>query len=121
MDNLQVQNEFWSGFGWAAYEENSVPDKAVLPYITYEAPDTNYRDGRRQIMVSLWHRTNVWGALIAKEKEIAGAIGTGIYIPCEGGAVYFDRGTPWAQRMRDAADDSIRRIVLAVEMESIIQ
>ena len=28
--------QFWNSFGLAAYEENSVPDDATFPYITYQ-------------------------------------------------------------------------------------
>lgn len=31
----QVVHSFWSSFGLTAYDENSVPDNAQLPYITY--------------------------------------------------------------------------------------
>ena len=31
----QTLHSFWSSFGLTAYDENSVPDDAVLPYITY--------------------------------------------------------------------------------------
>ena len=28
--------QFWSGFGLTAYEENTVPEDAVFPYVTYQ-------------------------------------------------------------------------------------
>ena len=35
MDKYQAINEFWNRFGVMAYDENTVPDDAELPYITY--------------------------------------------------------------------------------------
>ena len=40
-------------------------------------------------------------------------------IPTDEGAIWIKLGTPWAQRMSDSTDDSIRRIVLAIEVEYI--
>lgn len=120
MNNLRAYHAFWSGFGLPAYDENSVPDDAKMPYITYEAVDGFFGD-RRQASVSLWYRSQSWIEITEKEKEIADAIGRGgRYIDCDGGAVFIDRGQPWAQRMGDASDDSIRRVVLTIEVESIL-
>lgn len=35
MTKAAALHSFFSGFGLTAYEENSVPDDAVFPYITY--------------------------------------------------------------------------------------
>lgn len=122
MDSLQAQHAFWSGFEWPAYNESSVPDGAKLPYITYEPAVTFFKDQRpRQLSASLWTRSNTWTAAVAKATEISDAIGDGKYLRCDGGALYIQRGIPWMQTTGDAADGSIRRVVLAIEMESIIQ
>lgn len=119
-DKLQAQHAFWSGFSWPAYDESSVPDGAKFPYITYEAGDFFFEDGERQLSASLWTRSTSWSSVIAKSQEIADAIdrGSGICLPCKGGNLRIYRGTPWAQRMGDPADGSIRRIVLTIYMES---
>lgn len=120
MNNLQAYHSFWSGFGLPAYDENSVPDSAKMPYITYEAVDGFFGD-RIQLSASLWYRSQSWASITEKEKEIALDIGRGgKYIPCDDGAIFIDRGTPWAQRMGDASDDSIRRVVLNIEIEHIL-
>ena len=33
----QTLQAFFEGFGRTAYDENTVPDDAALPYLTYEA------------------------------------------------------------------------------------
>ena len=35
MNKEQAIHFFWSQFGLPAYDENSVPDDAQMPYITY--------------------------------------------------------------------------------------
>ena len=41
MDKQQAIHGFWSSFGITAYDENSVPDDAELPYITYNDLHSN--------------------------------------------------------------------------------
>ena len=119
MDKMQAYHSFWSAFTWKAYDETSVPDSAVLPYIAYEAI-TGYFGDSLAVTASLWTRSTSWATITAKEKEIAARIGKGgIMIPYEGGALWIRRGSPWAQRMSDAQDDSVRRIVLNVILEFI--
>lgn len=35
MNKAQAIQAFWESFGVPAYEESTVPDDAVMPYITY--------------------------------------------------------------------------------------
>ena len=119
MDKLQAYHNFWSDFGWKAYDETSVPDTAVLPYITYEA-SVDYFGSELALTASLWSRSTSWVDITAKEKQIAEVIGDGgKLIPYTNGAFWIKRGNPWAQRMSEASDDSIRRIVLNLTIEFI--
>lgn len=117
MDSLQAYHAFWASFGWKAYDETSVPDIAVMPYITYEAAD-DYFDNTVALTASLWSRSTSWVDITAKAKEIALKIGLGgIIIPFYNGMIWLKRGHPWAQRMSDG--DDVRRIVLNIEAEYI--
>lgn len=119
MDKLQAYHSFWASFGWKAYDETSVPDIAVLPYITYEVA-VDYFDNELALTASLWSRSTSWVDITAKEKEIAELIGRGgLIIPYAGGGLWIKRGNPWAQRMSDSSDDMIRRIVLNISIEFI--
>lgn len=120
LDMMQTLQKFWGGFGLTAYDENTVPDSAVLPYITYEASSDFFGSDLQQA-ASLWYRSDSWKAITEKEKEIAEVIGRGgIVLQCEGGALWIKRGTPWAQRMYDNSDAQIRRIALNYEIEFIV-
>ena len=117
MNKIQALYTFWAGFGLPAYDENSVPDDAVLPYITYETSSDEFNHKLAQT-ASLWYRSTSWEAVELKQLEIADYIGKGgVLQSYDGAAVWIARGNPWSQRMSDSSDDSIRRIVLNVEVE----
>lgn len=119
MDKLQAYHSFWSGFGWKAYDETSVPDTAQMPYITYEVAE-GFFDQDVAMTASLWIRSEGWQEIVAKSKQIAEQITRGgKLIKYDGGAFWIKREQPWAQRMSDASDDAVRRIVLNMSVEYI--
>lgn len=117
MDKIQTLHTFWSGFGLKAYDETSVPDDAQLPYITYEVSSDSFGN-RLMRTASLWYRSSSWAAITEKEQEIADFITRGgRMLKYDGGAIWLQKGSPWAQRMDDPSDEMIRRIVLNVVIE----
>lgn len=101
-----------------AYEENSVPDGATLPYITYSVVIGSWNEDLA-LTCSVWYRDTSWAKCNAKSREIGDAIGMGgIMLPCDGGAVWIKRGTPFAQNMSDD-DDTIRRKYINITAEFI--
>lgn len=119
MNTPQVLQAYWSSFGIPAYDENTVPDTAVMPYITYESSD-DYFGADRSLSASLWYRSPSWIEVATKEQEIADFIGRGGRgLAVDGGGIWLKRGTPWAQRMAENSDRMVRRIVLNYEVEFI--
>ena len=117
MDKMQALNKFWNGFGIPAYDENTVPDNAKLPYITYEASTSDFGNTLAQT-ASLWYRDSSWQAITLKEQQIADFITRGgRSIAYSDGGMWIQKASPWAQRMNDPSDDMIRRIVLNVTVE----
>lgn len=117
MNKMQTLQAFWSGFGLKAYDENSVPDNAVLPYITYEAATDSF-DHQLALSASLWYRGSSWSDITGKEQEISDFITRGgRTIAYDDGAMWIQRANPWAQRMSEPDDETIRRIVLNVSVE----
>lgn len=117
MNSIQALNSFWNSFGLEAYDETKVPDGAQLPYITYGVSKDSFGNTLMQ-NASLWYRSSSWTAITEKEQEIADFITRGgRTIAYDGGALWIQRSTPWAQRMNDSSDDTIRRIVLSVLIE----
>lgn len=109
--------EFLSGFGLDAYAASSVPDGAKFPYLTYNMVDGAFGDIEAPMEVDLWYYGTSESAPNAKVKEISGYIGLGgILLPCEGGAIWVKRGSPFSQSVVDT-DDMIRRRLINLDIE----
>ena len=109
--------QFWSGFGLTAYEENTVPEDAAFPYVTYQLVTDSF-DREVAATASLWYRGESWTAINAKTEEISQHIGLGgKIIKCDGGRIWIKRGQPFAQNMGDESDDLIKRKYLNLTFE----
>ena len=109
--------QFWSSFGLTAYEENTVPEDAAFPYVTYQLVTDSF-DREVAAAASLWYRGESWTAINAKTEEISAHIGLGgKIIKCDGGRIWIKRGQPFAQNMGDESDDLIKRKYLNVKIE----
>lgn len=117
MDKAQAIHNFWSGFGWDAYDENSVPNDAEYPRITYQV-QTDSLDNVLLLSASLWDKSTSWERISKKAELIAQEI-VHMYpaaIKINGGGLYISKGTPFAQRIADP-DDSIKHIYLNINAE----
>lgn len=117
MDKAQALHNFWSSFGLPAYDENTVPEDAKMPRITYSVA-TDSIDNKILLSASLWYHSMSWEDISKKAEEIAEAL---VFmnppaIEIDNGRLYLCKGAPFAQRMDDP-DDSIRRIYINVEAE----
>ena len=109
--------QFWNSFGLTAYDENSVPDDAAFPYITYQLVTDSF-DREIPLTASIWYRSESWSGINAKADEISQTISRGgKIIPCDGGAIWMKRGQPFAQSMVDEIDDLIKRKYLNITAE----
>lgn len=115
MDKTQALHKFWSTF-LTAYDENTVPDEAAMPYITYEVSTAKY-DEPVALTASLWYRSTSWAQISQKADDIARFIGSGVRIPFTDGLLWITQGSTFAQRMGDDAQDNVRRIVLNIQAE----
>lgn len=117
MNKWQAQQSFWSSFGLTAYDEITVPENAIFPYITYEAVADDFGHPA-SISASLWYKSMSWQEISQKADEIADAITMGgkMY-PYKDSAILVRKSNPFAQRMSEPTDDTIRRMVLNVTLE----
>lgn len=118
MDKAQALHNFWSSFGLPAYDENSVPEDAVMPYITYEVA-TDSLGYAIALTASIWYHSFSWKEITEKTEEIATAIDAinPVGIKIDHGRLCIFRGSPFAQRMGDDSDKMIRRMVLNITAE----
>lgn len=119
MNSQAALNAFWNGFGWKAYEENTVPDNVFAiytDYITYSAGQAFF-DEPIMLTGSIWSRSTSWATAIAKMQQIAEEIGIGgKLLKTDDGYIWIKRGVPFAQRMSDE-DPAVRRIYMNIEVE----
>lgn len=119
-DKWQAQQVFWGGFSLPAYDERSVPDDAVMPYITYEAVGGSIEE-QTTISASLWYKSNSWLTISQKADAIAQAIGQAsapaIKITNGYMKLRLPQGRPFAERMDEPNDGQVRRIRMTVEIE----
>lgn len=119
MDKAQAIQSFWENFGLPAYDEQTVPKDAEMPYITYSVT-TDSLDKVVNLSGSVWYRSSRWKEVSQKADEIAQAIGERGFLikKIDGmGYVWFVKGTPFAQRLSDPDDDMIRRIYINIQAE----
>lgn len=118
MDRWEVQFDFWSSFGLPAYEQNSVPEDALMPRITYEAAVGGF-DEPVSITAQIWDRSaDGWAFLDRKADEIESRIRSMGCPLMEGGRyrVYIGN-TPFAQNLGDPEDRLIKRKIINVTFE----
>lgn len=103
-----------------AYEENTVPEWAVMPYITYNLVVGDFLSGENSLVCSVWYRDDKWITINEKTREIGKKIGLGgITLKCDNGIIWLKKGSPFAQSMGDADNDMIRRKYINLTAEYI--
>jgi hypothetical protein len=116
MNKAQAIHQFWSSFNLPAYDQNTVPDNAKMPYITYSVSDSEF-EYPTILTGSLWYRSSSWEEITLKSYDISKSITlSGKLINIDGGKVWIKRGNPFAQRMADV-DDTVRRIAINITVE----
>ena len=113
MDKWQAIQSFWEGFDIPAYDQNSVPDDAVAPYITYEAKTADFENAL-PLSGSIWYRSSSWRDISKKADQIADSLKKIIKI--DGGYMFITRGSPFAQRLNDP-NDTVKRIYINLMVE----
>lgn len=106
--------KFYSGFGIPAYEVNSVPDDAELPYITYLYVEPQYQNPASHYS-RVYMRTNSNVELLDKVGEIVSAIGDGIVF--ENGVV-IRPDTPLVQLLVDETNLDIRTAYINLQLNA---
>lgn len=98
---------FFNSFDIPAYVESTEPDDSPPPYITYELVEPDWR-GKASIHARLWYRSTSFVEIAQKVDEIRTAIGEGISIPTDTGAVYLWADDNWAQFQPMEGDPTLK-------------
>lgn len=111
-----------TSFGIPVYAAAATPDQAVKPYLTYGMVYNGWGDGEVSMEVRLWYYTESEAIPNAKAREIHEALGFGgVYLQCDGGAIWLKRGTPFCQSTKDdSGDDKVKGRYINVDMEFMI-
>ena len=98
-----------------SYAASAVPDDVTFPYLTYELITGAWEEGEVGLTVNLWYYTTSEATPNSKVREISKTIGLGgVQAPCDGGSIWFTRGSPFAQSLTDNTDLLIKRRYLNI-------
>lgn len=112
----QALYTFFSGFNIPAYAENTVPDDAQLPYITFpqREPEWNQKTTFYAIVYDRSKDSNL--SVLSKADEIAAAVADGARLPIDGGVVVLWPETPLIQTM--TTDTDVRAAYINLSMNA---
>ena len=95
---------FLSGFDIPAYSENTVPEDAELPYLTYPVKEPEWNSPTTFYVNVYYRNKDSYYSAMSKADEIVQAIGPGVYLECEGGIVMLTPETPLVQALPQNGD-----------------
>lgn len=105
-----------------SYAAAAVPDDVTFPYLTYDLITSAWEEGEVGLTVNLWYYTTGEATPNAMARTLSEAIGPGgVLLPCEDGAVWLKRGSPWCQSLYDNADPRIKRRYINVTAEFLTE
>ncbi|MCQ2507239.1 MAG: hypothetical protein MJ097_00450 [Dorea sp.] len=81
---------------YLVYAKTSVPDDAILPYLTYEFVDADFLDGDVSIEVDLWNRTESEAEMNRVAREFRHYINNNDLIACDEGKMWIKAGNPFS-------------------------
>lgn len=118
MTKSEAVQAFLERCGSPVYAAASVPDNAEFPYTTYEMQTAAFGDGEVPITVNAWFYTATEDIPDDYCERLSRLIGRGgVMLPCDGGAVWIKRGSPFAQRIKNTGEDMIKRRYINVSAE----
>ena len=97
---MTALGRFFSGFSIPAFPEDHVELGVPFPYLTFAPVFPKGFNETENFHARLWYSSDKSRrAVFQKSDEIRAALGDGLVIECEGGAILLCAGSPWAQSM----------------------
>ena len=110
----QTLTQFLNSFGIPAYCENTIPDDAQPPYITYPLREPEWH-AKTSFWVKVYYRHQTSNLeSLTKADEIARAIADGIRLKTEGGWIVLWPETPLIQSVPPDGDVRAAYINLSI-------
>ena len=118
MTKEQALHQFFNSFGIAGYRNTAVPDDAIIPFLTYDAPVSSLEEDPVSITLNLYFYTDSEAVPDTKAEEIRQEIGMGgKLLYCDGGAIWLKWGAPWCQSLVDDTNRNIKRRYINITAE----
>lgn len=118
IDNAQALNAFWNSFGVPAYDENTVPDNAPYPRITYDVVCGTFGNAVTS-SAQIWDYSKSWANVESIKQAIKlDLLGGGHTQMTDDGGIWITPGSPFMQRVA-GENDMIRRILINIDVECI--
>ena len=118
MNKYQALYNFYSSFEINAYEENSVPDNAELPYITYESIIADLDMESVALSCQIYFKSNSLMKINAITEKLYNALEGGAKLKCDSGYIVLYRGRPFAQN-RPSGDKTIKAKYINISADYI--
>ena len=106
-NKYQALHNFYSSFDIPAYEENSVPEKAKLPYITYEVITSEFDGENIALSCQIYDKSNSLVKLNQLTEQLSARLRGGCKLTCDDGYIMLYRGEPFAQ-IRPTGDATVK-------------
>lgn len=120
MSNVPAQQaftEFLAAFGLPVYGNESVPDGASFPYMTYAWTGTDFWGGTASLEVDVWYRGPSESEPNRMVATMSKTLGGGKMIACDGGAMWLRKGSPFVQSLGDSTDRDIHRRYILIDVD----
>lgn len=118
MNKYQALYEFYNSFGIPAYEENSVPEDAKLPYLTYEIMTADLDMDNVAISCQIYFKSNSLMKVNAITEKLYNALQGGKKLKCDTGYIVLYRGRPFAQN-RPSGDKTVKAKYINISADYI--
>ena len=117
-NKYQALYEFYNTFGIPAYEENSVPEDAELPYITYEIMTADLDMENIAMSCQIYFKSNSLMKVNAITEKLYNALSGGLKLKCDTGYIVLYRGRPFAQN-RPSGDKTVKAKYINISADYI--
>ena len=118
---MEKLHEFWSSFGLPAYAENSIPDDAVLPYITYYVTEPDWQDSALAY-ARVWFRDTSFADIASILDEIKYRFKQGVSLFVNGGCIYLFKDSNFIQFMpSDGQNEDMKIAYISMVIHAFVE